>query len=57
MEATATASITGSVSEKSPLISTTLASEVSGARAAEAKTAPIATTAYSAGGPAAAPNT
>jgi hypothetical protein len=37
------------VREKSPVISTTLASEVSGARAAEANTAPIAITAYSAG--------
>ena len=54
--AIATASMTGRVSEKSPLISTTLASEVSGARAAEVNTAPIATTAYSAGWPAAAPN-
>src|SRR5580693_8536014 len=42
--------MTGSVSEKSPVISTTLASEVSGARAAAANTAPIAITAYSAGG-------
>ncbi len=47
----ATASITGSVRVKSPVISTTLATEVSGARAAEVKTAPIATTAYSAGWP------
>jgi hypothetical protein len=43
------------VSAKSPVISITLASEVSGARAAEAKTAPIATTAYRAGWPAPAP--
>ncbi len=53
----ATASITGSAREKSPDISSTLASAVSGARAAAAKTAPIATTAYRAGGPAAAPKT
>ncbi len=51
----ATASITGRVRVKSPDISTTLASEVSGARAAEANTAPIATTAYRAGCPAPAP--
>ena len=51
--AIATASITGRVRVKSPVISTTLASEVSGARAAEANTAPIATTAYRAGCPAA----
>ena len=56
MEAIATASMTGRVSAKSPVISTTLASEVSGARAAEVNTAPIATTAYSAGWPAPAPN-
>ncbi|HEX7161592.1 MAG TPA: DUF5677 domain-containing protein [Trebonia sp.] len=47
MEAIATASITGRVRLKSPVISTTLASEVSGARAAAVNTAPIATTAYS----------
>jgi len=41
----ATASITGSVSAKSPVISTTDASEVSVARAAAVNTAPIATTA------------
>jgi hypothetical protein len=35
---------------------TTDASEVSGARAAEVNTAPIATTAYSTGCPAAGPN-
>ena len=51
----ATASITGRVRAKSPVISTTDAREVSGARAAEAKTAPIATTAYRAGCPAPAP--
>ena len=56
LEAMATASMTGRVKLKSPVISTTLASEVSGARVAEANTAPIATTAYSAGCPAAAPN-
>ena len=53
--AIARASMTGSVSEKSPVISTTLAREVSGARAAEVNTAPIAITAYRAGGPAAVP--
>ena len=52
----ATASITGRVRVKSPVISTTLATAVSGARAAEANTAPIATTAYSAGCPAAGPS-
>ncbi len=52
----ATASMTGRVRVKSPVISTTLASEVSGARAAEVNTAPMATTAYRAGCPAAAPN-
>ena len=51
----ATASITGSVRLKSPVISTTDASDVSGAPAAEANTAPIATTAYSAGWPAPGP--
>jgi hypothetical protein len=51
----ATASMTGRVRAKSPVISTTEAREVSGARAAEANTAPIATTAYMAGCPAAAP--
>ena len=55
--AIATASITGRVRVKSPVISTTLASEVSGARAAEVNTAPIATAAYRAGGPATAPKT
>lgn len=40
--ATATASITGSVRAKSPVSSTTAASEVSGARAAAANTAPMA---------------
>ena len=49
--AIATASRTGRVSVKSPVISTTLATEVSGARAAEANTAPMATTAYRAGCP------
>jgi len=44
-EAMATANMTGRVREKSPVISTTDAREVSGARAAEANTAPIATTA------------
>ena len=44
MVAIAMASITGS-EEKSPVISTTLAKEVSGARPAEVNTAPIATTA------------
>ena len=48
--------MTGRVRVKSPVISTTLASEVSGARAAEVNTAPMATTAYRAGCPAAAPN-
>src|SRR6201996_2950983 len=48
--------MTGKVKVKSPVSSTTLASEVSGARAAEAKTAPMATTAYRAGGPADGPN-
>ena len=51
----ATASMTGRVRVKSPVISTTLATEVSGARAAEANTAPMATTAYRAGCPAAGP--
>jgi hypothetical protein len=45
VDAIATASITGSVREKLPVISTTLAKEVSGARAVEVNTAPIATTA------------
>ncbi len=40
---------------KLPVISTTLASEVRGARTAEANTAPIAITAYKEGCPAAAP--
>ena len=51
----ATASMTGRVRVKSPVISTTLASEVSGARAAEVNTAPMATTAYRAGWPAPGP--
>ena len=55
--AIATASMTGRVRVKSPVISTTLATEVSGARAAEANTAPMATTAYRAGCPAPGPNT
>src|ERR1700760_1852774 len=54
--ATATASMTGKVKVKSPVSSTTLASEVSGAPAADANTAPMATTAYRAGGPADGPN-
>lgn len=41
----ATASITGRVRVKSPVISTTLASAVSGPRAAEANTEPMPTTA------------
>ena len=49
--AIATASITGRVRVKSPVISTTLATEVSGARAADANTAPMPTTAYRAGWP------
>ena len=51
------ASMTGRVRVKLPVISTTLAIAVSGAWAAAANTPPIATTAYSAGGPTAGPNT
>jgi hypothetical protein len=40
--AIATARITGSASEKSPVISSTLATEVSGAAAAAVNTAPMA---------------